>query len=98
MFIKKLGKFGGDGVNHKNGNCNSDGINKTGTTIGLNKDVGNTISNISNLKCFYTNSHSLRNKKDELISYALVEDLDIICITEAWVNESFFGTHCMNMN
>ena len=59
--------------------------------IGFNKDVGKTRNNIANLKCFYTNAHSLRNKKDELISYALVEDLDIICITEAWVNELFFG-------
>ena len=42
------------------------------------------------LKCFYVNARSLRNKKDELLSYIVEENLDIICITEAWVNEEKF--------
>lgn len=42
------------------------------------------------LKCFYTNSRSLRNKVDELHSYMIDEDLDIVCITESWVNEKMF--------
>ena len=79
LFIKKLGKFGGDGDNLKNDNHNGGGIKKSRITTGLNKDVGKTRNNISNLKCFYTNAHSLRNKRDELISYALVEDQDNIC-------------------
>src|ERR1700755_2098667 len=43
------------------------------------------------MKCFYTNAQSLRNKKDELTSYIIEENLNIICITEAWVNEAFYG-------
>ena len=42
------------------------------------------------LKCFYANARSLRNKKDELFSYIVDEDLDVICITEAWINEEKF--------
>ena len=30
-------------------------------------------------------------KKDELIAYIVEENLDIICITEMWVNKSQFG-------
>ena len=91
MFIKKLGKVGGDGYNHRNGNTNSGGKNKTRVMIGLNKDKSKTWNYISNLNCLYTNAQSLRNKKERLISYALIEDLDIICSTEAWVNEVFYG-------
>ena len=43
------------------------------------------------LKCFYTNARSLRNKKDELFSYIIEENLDIVCITESWVNEKQFN-------
>src|ERR1700755_1448753 len=42
------------------------------------------------MKCFYTNAQSLRNKKDELTSYIIEENLDIVCISEAWVNEAFY--------
>ena len=42
------------------------------------------------LKCFYVNARSLRNKKDELLSYIVEENLDIVCITEAWINEEKF--------
>lgn len=60
--------------------------------ISVNKDDSKTTKNsISFLKCFYTNARSLRNKKDELVSYAIVEDLDIICITETWINEFSYG-------
>jgi len=33
----------------------------------------------------------LRNKLGELHSYIIDEELDIICITEAWINEKLFG-------
>jgi hypothetical protein len=42
------------------------------------------------IKCFYTNAQNLRNKKDELTSYIIEENLEIICITEAWVSEAFY--------
>ena len=95
MFSKKLGKVGGGGLNldtnNSNGNCNSGEINKTNVVTGLNNDDSNKNNSISSIKCFYTNAHSLRNKKDELISYTINENLDIICITEAWVNEELYG-------
>ena len=72
-------------------NCNGSGINKSSVIINLNEDYSNTSGSILNIKCFYTNAHSLRNKKDELISYIINENLDIICITEAWVNEEVYG-------
>lgn len=88
MFIKKLGKVGGHEDEYGHGGSNGGVVNKTRD---LNRDGSKTTNNVSILKCFYTNAHSLRNKKDELVSYAIAEDLDIICITEAWINELFYG-------
>ena len=54
------------------------------------KVMGGKMKGLS-YKCFYTNAQSLRNKKDELTSYVIEENLDIICITESWVNEAYYG-------
>lgn len=56
---------------------------------GMSKERGKPSRKVG-LKCFYVNARSLRNKKDELLSYIVEEDLDIVCITEAWVNEEQF--------
>ena len=38
----------------------------------------------------YSNSRSIRNKKFELFGYLIAENIDIACITETWVSESYF--------
>ena len=53
--------------------------------------VSRGASGIGGLNCFYTNARSLRNKKDELFSYISNEDIDILCVTESWVNEIEFS-------
>lgn len=58
--------------------------------IGMNTIRRKGTSRMVGLKCFYANARSLRNKKDELFSYIVEEDLDVVCITEAWINEEKF--------
>ena len=43
------------------------------------------------VKVFFTNARSLRNTLDELYGYMLVENIDVVCITESWINEELFG-------
>lgn len=43
------------------------------------------------LKVFFTNARSVRNKREELCSYMVVENIDIVCITESWISEQLFG-------
>lgn len=48
-------------------------------------------SKLGELKCFYTNARSLRNKRDELVSYITKEKLDIVCISETWISETLLN-------
>lgn len=43
---------------------------------------------IAQLKCLYTNAHSMGNKQEELAAVAHMENCDLIAITETWWNES----------
>ena len=43
------------------------------------------------LKVYFTNARSLRNKFDELESCAITYNYDIIFICESWINEKMFG-------
>ena len=40
------------------------------------------------LKCFYTNAHSMANKQEELEDTMLLENYDLVAITETWWDES----------
>ena len=40
------------------------------------------------LKCLYTNTHSLRNKQEELEGTVLLENHGIVAITEAYWDDS----------
>jgi len=55
--------------------------------ITVNKDH----KSIDKFKCFYTNARSIRNKKDELHGYILEENLDLVCITETWINKDILN-------
>ena len=57
------------------------------TNSPVRKILSKTKHEVRDLKCFYTNARSLRNKKDELFGYIIDENLDIICISESWINE-----------
>ena len=46
---------------------------------------------MASLKCFYTNARSIRNNFNELQLYMTSEDLDIVVITESWINETLLG-------
>lgn len=72
-------RAGDDGVEWKH----------VGDTVGGHQTEKGVCKNM--LRCFYFNAHSLRNKKDELFSYIVEEGLDLVCITESWVNESQFN-------
>ena len=89
-FQKQGGRHRLDGINKDSTKVMNDiqvpvGENRNGMTYEREK-----VTRKVGLKCFYVNARSLRNKKDELISYIVEENLDIICITEAWVNEEKF--------
>src|SRR6516225_9550044 len=43
---------------------------------------------VENLSCIYFNARSIVNKRDELALYLNEEDVDIIGITETWLNSS----------
>ena len=86
----------------QDGRYRLDRINKDSTKVRnyIQVPVGENRNGMSNererasrkvgLKCFYANARSLRNKKDELLSYIVEENLDVDCIMEAWVNEEKF--------
>ena len=40
------------------------------------------------LKCLYTNAHSVGNKKEELEGTVLLESYNLVAITETWWDES----------
>ena len=40
------------------------------------------------LRCFYTNAHSMGNKQEELEAIVRSESYDIVAITETWWNDS----------
>jgi len=40
--------------------------------------------NTSKLKCLYTNAHSLGNKQEELKATVLLENHDVVAVTETW--------------
>ena len=40
------------------------------------------------LKCFYTNAHSLANKQQELEATVLLENYGIVVVTETWWDDS----------
>ena len=40
------------------------------------------------LRCFYTNEHSMSNKQEELEAIVWLESYDIVAITETWWNDS----------
>ena len=40
------------------------------------------------LKCLYTNAHSMGNKQEELEATMLLESYDVVAITETWWDES----------
>ena len=40
------------------------------------------------LRCFYTNAHSMSNKQEELEATVWSESSDIVAITETWWNDS----------
>ena len=44
------------------------------------------ISKIQNLRVYYTNSRSLGNKINELRALVCTEKLDIVAVTETWMN------------
>ncbi|PKU38486.1 nipped-b-like protein [Limosa lapponica baueri] len=41
------------------------------------------------LKCLYTNAHSMGNKQEELEATMLLESYDIVAITETWWDEPY---------
>ena len=43
------------------------------------------------MKCFYTNARSIRNKFGELQVYITSEKLDVVVITESWINENLLA-------
>jgi exonuclease III len=43
---------------------------------------------LKNLKCFYTNARSIRNKFADLLTYVNFENPDLIFITETWLKFS----------
>ena len=53
---------------------------------------------LDNLNIFYTNARSVRNKWNEFISYFYSEDIDIACITETWISETYFGDNLGSFN
>jgi len=40
------------------------------------------------MKCLYTNAHSMGNKQEELEATMLLESCDLIALTETWWDES----------
>ena len=44
--------------------------------------------NTSKLKCLYTNAHSLGNKQEELKATVLLENHDVVAVTETWRDDS----------
>ena len=59
-------------------------------------DINN--KTLDNLNIFYTNARSVRNKWNEFISYFYSEDIDIACITETWISETYFGDNLDSFN
>ena len=43
---------------------------------------------IAQLKCIYTNAHSMGNKQEELEAIVQLENYDIVAITETWWDDS----------
>ena len=58
---------------------------KTSTSKGRNK-LGNTNNGDNNIKVYYCNSRSVRNKIDLLRGLASVEKPAVIAITETWID------------
>ena len=48
------------------------------------------------LRCFYTNAHSMGNKQEELEAIVQLESYDIVTITEMWWNDSHIWSAVMN--
>ena len=71
-------------------NCNmvNDNENRTEKTTSL--------TNISDLKHYYTNADSLPNKKDELLTMCNIYDPDVLMITET--NPKTMLCQCKAMN
>ena len=76
-------------------NAVSESNDKATNYINIGKPLLGKLSggdvNSGGLKVFFTNARSVRNKREELCSYMVVENIDIACITESWISEQFFG-------
>ncbi|PKU27536.1 rna-directed dna polymerase from mobile element jockey-like [Limosa lapponica baueri] len=42
------------------------------------------VTSIAQLKCIYTNAHSMGNKQDELEAIVQQDSYDVVAITETW--------------
>jgi len=63
-----------DSVKHPKGNKGCSGVKVTQPA--------------AQMKCLYTNAHSMENKQDELEVTMLLESCDLIVLTETWWDES----------
>ena len=59
----------------------------------IRKGFGNVIPPIAQLKCLYTNKHSMGNKQEELETMMQLDKYDLIAITKIWWD----GSHNWNI-
>ena len=81
--IKNIGSNRNSKVKKNTGLLNS----TQGTTEQKYKSVAK-----SNLSCFLINARSIVNKRDELELYIAQENIDILGITESWLNDSILDS------
>jgi len=79
-FIKNKAKNKFQNKKQEINNSNRE-FNKRANRDNSKKDIGN------NVKCVYFNARSIVNKQKELNLLISEEDLDIIGITETWLND-----------
>lgn len=65
----------------REGNWETQGNHFTGTKELSSKKATRPAAQ---LKCLYTNEHSLENKQEELEAIVLLENHDLVAVTETW--------------